>query len=66
MYNAAGSVFDGMRCRSRIGRPLALSALDRCLRLGRVAELHHIAGELSSLSVIRRPTPRRSRPRPHL
>ncbi|WP_329349341.1 hypothetical protein OG226_16665 [Streptomyces sp. NBC_01261] len=56
MYNAARSVVDAMRHRSRIGETLALSALGRYLRSnGRsgVGELHHVASELGALSVIR-------------
>lgn len=56
MYNAARSVVDAMRHRSRIGETLALSALGRYLRRsgrGGVGELQHIARELDPLSVIR-------------
>ncbi|BCL27557.1 type IV toxin-antitoxin system AbiEi family antitoxin domain-containing protein [Streptomyces aurantiacus] len=56
LYNAARSVVDAMRHRSRIGENLALSALGRYLRRsGRdgVSELQHVARELGALSVIR-------------
>ncbi|MBW8795939.1 MAG: hypothetical protein JF597_20795 [Streptomyces sp.] len=56
MYNAARSVVDAMRHRSRLGETLALSALGRYLRRsgrGGVSELQHIAGELDALSVVR-------------
>ncbi|KUO14822.1 type IV toxin-antitoxin system AbiEi family antitoxin domain-containing protein [Streptomyces dysideae] len=56
VYNAARSVVDAMRHRSRIGETLALSALGRYLRRsGRdgVSELQDIARELGALSVIR-------------
>jgi hypothetical protein len=55
MYNAARSVVDAMRHRSRIGETLALSALGRYLRRsgrGGVGELQHIARELDALSVV--------------
>ncbi|TKA02885.1 type IV toxin-antitoxin system AbiEi family antitoxin domain-containing protein [Actinacidiphila oryziradicis] len=55
-YNAARSVVDAMRHRSRIGETLALSALGRYLRRnghGGVSELQHIARELGALSAIR-------------
>jgi predicted transcriptional regulator of viral defense system len=56
MYNAARSVVDAMRHRSRIGETLALSALGRYLRRsgrGGVGELQYIARELDALSVVR-------------
>ncbi|WP_314412417.1 type IV toxin-antitoxin system AbiEi family antitoxin domain-containing protein [Streptomyces kroppenstedtii] len=56
LYNAARSVVDAMRHRSRIGENLALSALGRYLRRsGRdgVSELQHVARELGALSAIR-------------
>ncbi|WP_240634307.1 MULTISPECIES: hypothetical protein [Streptomyces] len=56
MYNAARSVVDAMRHRSRIGETIALSALGRHLRRsgrGGVSELQYIARELRSLSVVR-------------
>jgi predicted transcriptional regulator of viral defense system len=56
VYNAARSVVDAMRHRSRIGETLALSALGRYLRRngrGGVSELQHIARALGALSVIR-------------
>jgi len=56
VYNAARSVVDAMRHRSRIGETLALSALGRYLRRGGrrdVGELQDIARELGALSVIR-------------
>ncbi|WP_329221260.1 type IV toxin-antitoxin system AbiEi family antitoxin domain-containing protein [Streptomyces sp. NBC_01485] len=56
VYNAARSVVDAMRHRSRIGETLALSALGRYLRReGRsgVSELQHVARELGTLSIIR-------------
>jgi hypothetical protein len=56
MYNAARSVVDAMRHRSRIGETLALSALGRYLRRsGRdgVSQLQYVACELGALSVIR-------------
>lgn len=56
VYNAARSVVDAMRHRSRIGETLALSALGRYLRReGRsgVSELQHVARELGALSIIR-------------
>ncbi|MEV8547207.1 hypothetical protein [Streptomyces sp. NPDC051572] len=56
VYNAARSVADAMRHRSRIGETLALSALGRYLRReGRsgVGELQSVARELGTLSVIR-------------
>ncbi|MEU9210820.1 response regulator transcription factor [Streptomyces sp. NPDC048415] len=52
-YNAARSVVDAMRHRSRIGETLTLSALGRYLRQsgrGAVTELPHIARELDALS----------------
>lgn len=56
MYNAARSVVDAMRHRSRIGETLALSALGRYLRQsgrGEVSELQYLARELGALSVLR-------------
>ncbi|GGN13678.1 type IV toxin-antitoxin system AbiEi family antitoxin domain-containing protein [Streptomyces fuscichromogenes] len=56
LYNAARSVVDAMRHRSRLGETLALSALGRYLRRngrGGVGELQHIARELDALSVVR-------------
>ncbi|MFC9155497.1 type IV toxin-antitoxin system AbiEi family antitoxin domain-containing protein [Streptomyces bauhiniae] len=56
VYNAARSVVDAMRHRSRIGETVALSALGRYLRRGGrggVSELQHIARELGALSVVR-------------
>ncbi|MFJ9708127.1 hypothetical protein [Streptomyces sp. NPDC101234] len=56
MYNAARSVVDAMRHRSRLGETLALSTLGRCLRQsgrGGVSKLQHIASELDVLSVVR-------------
>lgn len=56
VYNAARSVVDAMRHRSRIGETLALSALGRYLRRngrGGVRDLQDIARELGALSVIR-------------
>ncbi|MFK4099103.1 type IV toxin-antitoxin system AbiEi family antitoxin domain-containing protein [Streptomyces sp. NPDC019531] len=56
MYNAARSVVDAMRHRSRLGETLALSALGRYLRRsgrGGVGELQYIARELGALSVVR-------------
>lgn len=56
MYNAARSVVDAMRHRSRLGETLALSALGRYLRRsgrGGVGELQYIARELDALSVVR-------------
>ncbi|MER7999810.1 type IV toxin-antitoxin system AbiEi family antitoxin domain-containing protein [Streptomyces sp. NPDC095613] len=56
VYNAARSVVDAMRHRSRIGETLALSALGRYLRRsgrGGVGELQSIARELGALSVVR-------------
>ena len=56
VYNAARSVVDAMRHRSRIGETLALSALGRHLRReGRsgVSELQDVARELGALSIIR-------------
>jgi predicted transcriptional regulator of viral defense system len=56
VYNAARSVVDAMRHRSRIGETLALSALGRYLRYnGRsgVSELQDVARELGALSIIR-------------
>ncbi|MFB7046794.1 hypothetical protein ACFCZ5_19700 [Streptomyces microflavus] len=56
MYNAARSVVDAMRHRSRLGETLALSALGRYLRRsgrGRGGELHYIARELDDLAVVR-------------
>lgn len=56
VYNAARSVVDAMRHRSRIGETLALSALGRYLRQGGrrdVGELQDVARELGALSVIR-------------
>ncbi|WP_328319750.1 type IV toxin-antitoxin system AbiEi family antitoxin domain-containing protein [Streptomyces sp. NBC_00388] len=56
IYNAARSVVDAMRHRSRLGETLALSALGRYLRRsgrGGVGELQHIARELDALSVVR-------------
>ncbi|MGW4237330.1 type IV toxin-antitoxin system AbiEi family antitoxin domain-containing protein [Streptomyces sp. NPDC004749] len=56
VYNAARSVVDAMRHRSRIGEALALSALGRYLRRsgrGGVGELQSIARELGALSVVR-------------
>ncbi|MGW2707283.1 hypothetical protein [Streptomyces sp. NPDC001340] len=55
MYNAARSVVDAMRHRSRLGETLALSALGRHLRRsGRrgVGELQYVACELDALSVV--------------
>ncbi len=56
VYNAARSVVDAMRHRSRVGDTLALSALGRYLRRdGRsgIDEIQHVARELGALSVIR-------------
>ncbi|MER5596076.1 hypothetical protein [Streptomyces sp. NPDC002265] len=56
VYNAARSVVDAMRHRSRLGETLALSALGRYLRRsgrGGVSELQHIARELGALSAVR-------------
>ncbi|MCX5399891.1 hypothetical protein [Streptomyces sp. NBC_00102] len=56
MYNAARSVVDAMRHRSRLGETLALSAIGRYLRRsgrGGVSELQHVASELDALSVVR-------------
>ncbi len=56
VYNAARSVVDAMRHRSRIGETLALSALGRYLRRGgrrNIGELQDVARELGALSVIR-------------
>ncbi|MBV9023761.1 MAG: hypothetical protein JO362_08185 [Streptomycetaceae bacterium] len=56
VYSPARSVVDAMRHRSRIGEPLALSALGRYLRRngrGGVSELQDIARELGALSVVR-------------
>ncbi|MYW63656.1 hypothetical protein GTY65_06125 [Streptomyces sp. SID8379] len=56
MYNAARSVVDAMRHRSRLGETLALSALGRYLRRsgrGGVGELQNVARELDALSVVR-------------
>ncbi|MER8017165.1 type IV toxin-antitoxin system AbiEi family antitoxin domain-containing protein [Streptomyces griseoluteus] len=56
VYNAARSVVDAMRHRSRTGETLALSALGRYLRRsgrGGVSELQHIARELGALSAVR-------------
>ncbi|GAA4074699.1 hypothetical protein [Streptomyces shaanxiensis] len=56
VYNAARSVVDAMRHRSRIGENLALSVLGRYPRRsgrGEVGELQHVARELDALSVIR-------------
>ncbi|MFF3410912.1 type IV toxin-antitoxin system AbiEi family antitoxin domain-containing protein [Streptomyces sp. NPDC002742] len=56
VYDAARSVVDAMRHRSRIGETLALSALGRYVRRngrGGVTELHYIARELGALSVVR-------------
>jgi predicted transcriptional regulator of viral defense system len=56
VYNAARSVVDAMRHRSRIGETLALSALGRYLRRGGrsdVGELQEVARGLGALSVIR-------------
>ncbi|MET9085082.1 hypothetical protein ABZX77_24915 [Streptomyces sp. NPDC004237] len=58
MDDAARSVVDAMRHRSRLGETLALSALGRYLRRsgrGGVSELQHIASELDVLSVVRPP-----------
>jgi len=55
VYNAARSVVDAIRHRSRIDETLALSALGRYLRRdGRsgVTELQYVALELGALSVI--------------
>ncbi|MEV0849826.1 hypothetical protein AB0J21_28790 [Streptomyces sp. NPDC049954] len=56
MYDAARSVVDAMRHRSRLGEALALSALGRHLRRsgrGGVGELQHFASELDALAVVR-------------
>lgn len=56
VYDAARSVVDAMRHRTRIGESLALAALGRYLRRGRpgdVAALRRTARELGALSVIR-------------
>lgn len=56
MHDAARSVVDAMRHRSRLGETLALSALGRYLRRsgrGGVGELQPSARELDALSVVR-------------
>ncbi|MFE9458073.1 hypothetical protein [Streptomyces californicus] len=56
LYNAARSVVDAMRHRSRLGETLALSALGRYLRRsgrGGVGELQYFARELNALSIVR-------------
>ncbi|MFD7714852.1 type IV toxin-antitoxin system AbiEi family antitoxin domain-containing protein [Streptomyces sp. NPDC059814] len=56
VYDAARSVVDAMRHRSRIGETLALSALGRYLRRsgpGEIGELQDVARELGALSIVR-------------